>query len=131
MSGVHVLLTGWHEELVPAIPLFGMVVVDAVRTLCAVILKSFFQNALLHLFLHGLVDDACSGLRRQEQLGWCLPGSYFIYASFYGLCEMRHEDRKRWKKVCRSADAGVMRARRGQMYSRNVVRPYLHAKEQS
>jgi len=52
--------------LVPAISLFGMVVVDAVRTLCAVILKAFFQNTLLHLFLHGLVDDACSRLLRQE-----------------------------------------------------------------
>ena len=38
--------------------------------------------------------------------------------------------RKRWKKVCRSADAGVTRARRGQLYCRNAVRPYLHAKEQ-
>lgn len=81
-SGVRVILTRWHEELVPAVSLFGMVVVDAVRTLCAVILKSFFQNALLHLVLHGLVDDACSGLRRQEQLDWCLLGSYFSYASF-------------------------------------------------
>jgi len=89
-----VILTGWHEELVPAIPLFGMVVVDAVRTLCAVILQSFFQNAFLHLFLHGLVDDACSGLRRQDQLDRYLLGSYFIYASFKGLYKMRHEYEK-------------------------------------
>ncbi len=82
LSGACVILTGWHEELVPAISLFGMVVIDAVRTLCAVILESFFQNALLHLVLHGLVDDACSGLRRQEQLDWCRLGSYFSYASF-------------------------------------------------
>ncbi len=66
LAGVRVELTGWHKELVPAISLFGMVVVDAVRTLCAVILKPFFQNTLLHLFLHGLVDDACSRLLRQE-----------------------------------------------------------------
>lgn len=101
LSSVRVVLTGWHEELVAAIPLFGMVVVDAVRALCAVILKSFFQNALLHLFLHGLVDNACSGLRRQEQLDRYLLGSYLIHASFEGLYKMRHEYKKDGR---RSAD---------------------------
>ncbi len=43
---------------------------------------------------------------------------------------MRNEHDKRWK-VCRSADSGVTRAMRGQLYSRNVVRPYLHGKEHS
>lgn len=101
ISGVRETLTGWHEELVPAIPLFGMVVVDAVRTLCAVILKSFFHDALLHFFLHGLVDDACSDLRPQEKLHWCLLAACFIYASFEGLHEMRHECEKEGR---RSAD---------------------------
>lgn len=57
-------LTRRHKELIPGVALFGMVIVDAVRALRAVVFEAFFQDTLLHLVLHRLVDHACSGLRQ-------------------------------------------------------------------